>query len=104
MMPQSELPDTDNGEDLRPSRTARKREAEGQQKLGERLATLKDGELAALGLPDVLLAAIAEVRRIRSRPALARQRQYIGRLMRTLDPALLERARAACAQLARIAR
>ena len=43
-------------------------------------------------LPEALFEAILEVHRLRSRPALARQRQYIGRLMREVDPAPIERA------------
>jgi ribosomal 50S subunit-associated protein YjgA (DUF615 family) len=35
-----------------------------------------------------------EAQRLRSRAALARQRQYIGRLMREVEPEILERAEA----------
>jgi ribosome-associated protein len=45
-----------------------------------------------LRLPETLLEAILEVHRLRSGPALARQRQYIGRLMRDVDPVPIERA------------
>jgi ribosome-associated protein len=76
----------------RPSRSARKRAAEGLQKLGVRLVGLRDAELKALTLPEELLAAIHEARRLRARPAIARQHQYIGRLMRDIDPEPIERA------------
>ena len=79
----------------RPSRSARKRAALAAQKLGEALVHLKPVELDALGLPEELRAALAEARRLTSRAALARQRQYIGRLMRDVDPEPLERALAA---------
>lgn len=69
----------------RPSRSARKRSAQSVQELGERLIELPDAELAALDLPEELVAAVREARRITSRAAGARQRKYIGRLMRDLD-------------------
>jgi 5-(carboxyamino)imidazole ribonucleotide mutase len=78
-----------------PSKSARKRAALAVQKLGEELIELKDEQLRALALPEALTVAIQEARRIRSRAALARQRQYIGKLMRALDPAAIEAALAA---------
>jgi ribosome-associated protein len=82
----------DDGYDDRPSRSARKRAAESLQKLGVRLVGLREAELQALALPEELLAAIHEARRLRARPAIARQHQYIGRLMRAIDPEPIERA------------
>lgn len=46
---------------------------------------MPDAELAALALPEPLMDAIRAARAIRSRGAGARQRQYIGRLMRDID-------------------
>lgn len=77
-----------------PSKSARKREARAAQDLGEALIGLRDAELEALKLPEALLDAIRAARRITSRAAGARQRQYIGRLMREVD---LESIRAALA-------
>jgi ribosome-associated protein len=79
-----------SGDALRPSRSARKRNAEAMQKLGERLIALKPVQLQRFGLPPELLDALLEAQRLRSRAALARQRQYIGRLMRTIDPIPVE--------------
>jgi len=76
----------------RPSRSARKRAAEALQRLGVRLVTLRETELAALDLPEELLAALREARRLNSRSAQARQRQYIGKLMRSVDPEPIEQA------------
>ena len=42
----------------RPSKSARKREADAAQDLGTRLIALKESELAALGLPEKLFAII----------------------------------------------
>ncbi len=69
----------------RPSKSARKREALAAQRLGEELIALADADLEALDLPDRLAEAIREARGITSRGAGARQRQYIGRLMREID-------------------
>jgi len=85
--------------DARPSKSARKREALAAQRLGEELIGLTDADLDALALPELLVDAIREARAIRSRGAGARQRQYIGRLMRAVDVpsvrgALAERRRA----------
>ncbi len=78
----------------RPSKSARKREAHAAQDLGETLTRLRDAELEALNLPERLTEAIREARRITSRAGGARQRQYIGKLMREID---LEPIRAALA-------
>jgi ribosome-associated protein len=68
--------------ELGPSKSARKRAALDAQRLGERLVGLPDAELAALALPESLADAIRAARGITSRAAGARQRQYIGKLMR----------------------
>ena len=78
-----DYPDRDDPE--RPSKSQRKRAAHAAQDLGEALVRLRDAELEALGLPERLAEAIREARRITSRAAGARQRQYIGKLMREID-------------------
>jgi ribosome-associated protein len=75
-----------------PSKSARKREMERLQKLGERLLTLKPEQLANMALSDLLRAAIAESRRIKSHEGLRRHRQYIGKLMREADSNAIETA------------
>jgi ribosome-associated protein len=79
----------------RPSKSARKRAAHAAQDLGEALIGLPDGELEALALPEELAAAVREARGITSRAGAARQRQYIGKLMRGLDPEPIRAALAA---------
>lgn len=69
-----------------PSKSERKRAATAAQKLGERLVGLREVDLAQLSLPERLLEAIRAARSIRSHGGLARQRQYIGKLMREVDP------------------
>ncbi len=70
----------------RPSKSARKRSATAVQDLGVELAALPDDELARLDLPETLHAAILELRRLSAHGAQLRQRQYIGKLMRRIDP------------------
>jgi ribosome-associated protein len=76
----------------RPSKSERKRAAHAAQDLGEALIGLRDAELEALGLPERLADAIRDARTIPGRGGGARQRQYIGKLMREID---LEPIRAA---------
>jgi len=77
--------DSDDAASERPSKSARKRAAHDAQHLGEELIRLPGEALDALGIPEELAGALREARRITSRAGLARQRQYIGKLMRTLD-------------------
>jgi len=77
--------DTDEPLEDRPSKSARKRAAHEAQDLGEQLITLRDAELDALDLPETLVDAIRLARRTTSRGGAARQRQYIGKLMRDVD-------------------
>ncbi len=88
----------DDDTELRPSKGARKRAAHQAQDLGERLIGLRDAELDALNLPETLRDAIGLARRITSRGGLARQRQYIGKLMRDIDTSAIETALAAKAR------
>src|SRR5579859_319206 len=74
-------PDESDG----PSKSARKRAAHAAQDLGEELIRMRDGDLDSLDLPETLVDAVREARRITSRGGLARQRQYIGKLMRDID-------------------
>ena len=76
----------------RPSKSARKREAAAAQDLGTKLIDLKESDLLALNLGEKLLDAILLAKRITSRGGLARQRQYIGKLMRDIDTAPIEAA------------
>jgi ribosome-associated protein len=71
--------------DGRPSKSERKRNAHDAQHLGEELIRLKDPDLKAFELPETLYDAIVEARRLTSRTAMVRQRQYIGKLMRGVD-------------------
>ena len=83
------MPDADDFEATReqPSKTALKRQMTALQELGETLAQLPEKQLAKIPIEDErLLEAIREVRRIRSNSARRRHLQYIGKLMRNIDP------------------
>jgi ribosome-associated protein len=78
-----ESPET---EEQRLSKSARKREAASLQELGVKLSALPDQEIKALDLPENLFIALRDLRRLPSHGAQVRQRQYIGKLMRKIDP------------------
>ena len=70
-----------------PSKSQLKREAESQQAIGKKLVELPKEKLAKLDLPETLLEAIGEAKRITANGAIRRQMQFIGRLMRDIDVA-----------------
>ncbi len=69
-----------------PSKTQRKHTMHALQDLGEALAALDPTRLAHLRLPERLVDALLQVRGIRAHEARRRQMQYIGKLMRDVDP------------------
>ena len=81
-----------------PSRTELKRESSELQKIGEDLLTLRAGLMNGLALPDKLRDAVADAKRISNFEGKRRQMQFIGKLMRQLDPDDLARVRAALAE------
>lgn len=70
----------------KPSKTQRKREMHELQALGARLVELNSEQIAAIGLPEDLRDAIEFAKRTTKHEARRRQMQYIGRLMRSVDP------------------
>lgn len=82
----------DAGGELPPSKSQLKREMHELQELGAALATLSEARLAALALPERLLDALAEWQRTRSHEGRRRQLQYIGKLMRTVEPEPIRQA------------
>jgi ribosome-associated protein len=80
----------DPGEEEWVSKSQRKRECDALQKIGERLLKLKPDDLSLIDLPTELAAALEDTRQIHSNSALKRQRQYLGKLMRTCDHEKIE--------------
>jgi len=70
----------------RPSKSQRKRDMHALQDLGAELVELSEEKLAAVDLPEALRDAVLEARRIRDFEGRRRQLQYIGKLMREVDP------------------
>jgi ribosome-associated protein len=70
----------------KPSKSQRKREALALQDLGETLVDLKPAQLEKIPLPEKLREAVLAARQMTQRGARKRQLQYIGRLMREIDP------------------
>lgn len=78
--------DPDDSGDDTVSKSQRKRDMTALQALGEALVDLPADQLAAFDLPESLHAAIREAQRVRKFGALRRQLQYVGKLMRHVDP------------------
>ncbi|MEK6594047.1 MAG: ribosome biogenesis factor YjgA [Pseudomonadota bacterium] len=68
-----------------PSKTQRKKQMTDLQDLGAELVELNEERLASLALPESLLDAVMEARRMTKFEARRRQLQYVGKLMRHVD-------------------
>lgn len=83
--------------DVEVSKTDLKKHSDHLQHLGEQLLTLRQGLMLKLDLPDKLLEAVAEAKRITNFEGKRRQMQFIGKLMRKLDEATVQAIEAALA-------
>jgi ribosome-associated protein len=81
----------DNTEEEWVSKSQKKRECDAMQRIGDKLLKLKPDELALIDLPAELEDALNEARRIRSNSALKRQRQYLGKIIRSCDSETIEK-------------
>jgi ribosome-associated protein len=85
--------DEDRVADEPPSKSARKRQMLSLQAMGESLLDLNDRQLARIPIDDErLITAIRECRLIHSKSARKRHLQFIGKLMRDIDPTPIEQA------------
>ncbi|MBY0577350.1 MAG: DUF615 domain-containing protein [Gallionellaceae bacterium] len=80
-------PEDDEELELPPSKTKIKKQMHELRDLGVELTELSKDQLAQLDIPENLRDAIREMQRINKFGAQRRQRQYIGKLMREVDPA-----------------
>jgi len=71
------------------SKTKRKQEMTELQKLGAKLVELPESQLEEFPMDEQLRDAVLEAKRLKAHEARRRQMQYIGRLMRDVDPAPL---------------
>ncbi|MDP5240417.1 ribosome biogenesis factor YjgA [Uliginosibacterium sp. 31-16] len=74
------------------SKSQKKRDMDALQDLGKKLTELGSGSLKKVPMSDSLREALAEMARITSNGARARQLQYIGRLMRNEEVEPIHRA------------
>ena len=81
-----------DSEHFEKSRTQLKKEAIALQKIGEKLVLLSDDQLQRMELPSLLMAAIHDIRPMKSRGARRRQMQYIGTLMRHVEVASIQQS------------
>ena len=82
------MQDNDHEEEL--SKTRRKQIIQDLQEIGEALVELPKDKLKQLDLPETLLDAVLEARRITAHGGRRRQLQYIGKLMRGVDAAPIQ--------------
>ncbi len=69
-----------------PSKTQIKKQMLDLQELGETLTTLSNDQLDQLDLPEILRDALDELARVGKHEATRRHMQFIGKLMRDIDP------------------
>lgn len=74
------------------SKTQRKNAMLDLQKLGEALIALSESQLTQIPLEDVLLEAIRFARTLKTHESKRRQLQYIGKIMRKIDPEAIRAA------------
>lgn len=77
--------DDETEDHLPPSKSQRKRDVEALQALGRDLTQLGKDQLKKMDLPEKLLVAVLEYKRITSHGAMRRQMQYIGKVMRDIE-------------------
>jgi ribosome-associated protein len=88
-----EIDQFDEDRDEGPSKSELKRRMTALQELGVALTRLSERELSQIPIEDERLCkAIADARRITTRSARRRHLQFIGKLMRDIDPEPIQQA------------
>lgn len=82
-MPVADTPDFNDP----PSKSRRKRDMDALQDIGEELTQLNPQQLDSIELPENLRDAVLAARAMKRNEARRRQMQYVGKLMRQVDPA-----------------
>lgn len=75
----------DSQDEEQVSKSQRKRDANAAQDLGKNILTLSQDDQNSIDLPDSLVQALNDARKIKKNSALKRQLQYIGKLMRHIE-------------------
>ena len=97
-MPRRPAPEDEESafaDDLRPSKSALKRQMHDLQDLGEALAEMPASRLETIEMPELLREALLALKKTKSHEGGRRQRQYVGKLIRLADPEPLREAVAA---------
>ncbi|MFT7724305.1 MAG: ribosome biogenesis factor YjgA [Roseateles sp.] len=93
---QENTPELEADDDFdRPSKSQMKRDMTALQKLGEELLALPESRWEPLALPEILGDALRACKKITNFEGRRRQMQYIGKLMRKIDPEPVREAVAA---------
>ena len=87
--------DVDENGYRRPSKSMLKRESHDLQTLGKQMLELPDSYLKDLNMPDRLSDALQTYKKTKSFEGRRRQLQFIGKVMREVDPAPYREAVAA---------
>ena len=74
------------------SKTRRKKEALSLQSLGEELVILSGEQLKSIDMPPLMYNAVMLAKKITKHGPRLRQMQYIGALMRKIDPKPVQEA------------
>ncbi len=74
------------------SKTQKKKDALALQKLGEKLVKLSAEQIEEIDLPAEIYDAVKQEKTIKSHGARRRHMQYIGTLMRKIDPGPIQEA------------
>jgi ribosome-associated protein len=77
--------------DQPPSKSQLKRDAHALQQLGVALLEVPEQDWHTLNLPESLVIALREAKRTPSHGARKRQLQFVGKLMRDIDPEPVQR-------------
>ncbi|RKQ61278.1 ribosome-associated protein [Vogesella indigofera] len=85
----------DGADALPASKSQRKRDMDALQDIGRALTELPAAKLKKMNLDDGLLVALLDFQKITANGAKRRQLQYIGKLMRDIDPEPIEQQLAA---------
>lgn len=95
----TEPPDPNDNDEApsAPSKTQRKQQMHALQDLGEQLVALSTEQLRRLALSESLFDAVLLAQKIRSHEGRRRQMQWIGKLMRGIDPTLIAQSLGALA-------
>jgi ribosome-associated protein len=84
------MPESEKSQSDPLSKTQRKKDMLALQELGKKLIALPASQLAKIPLPDILIEAIRLSHTLKSNEAKRRHLQYIGKVMREIDPEPIE--------------